>query len=132
MSPDDFAARAEALVGTPFRLGGRDPGSGLDCIGLVTSACNAAEAPSGYGLRNTDIKKHLAFAARAGFVPVGGEVRRGDLILARPGPAQHHLLVALGTGRFVHAHAGLRRVALHLGPLAWPEAARWRLAQEKD
>lgn len=132
MTPDIFAARAEALVGTPFRLGGRDPASGLDCIGLVASACKAAEAPIGYGLRNTEIERHLAFAARAGFVPASGEVQRGDLILARPGPAQHHLLVALGPNRFVHAHAGLRRVALHPGPLAWPEAARWRLAQKKD
>ena len=132
MTPDIFATRAEALVGTPFRLGGRDPASGLDCIGLVACACEAAGAPIGYALRNTQIERHLTFAARAGFVPASGEVRRGDLILARPGPAQHHLLVVLGPNRFVHANAGLRRVALHLGPLPWPEMARWLLAPQKD
>jgi cell wall-associated NlpC family hydrolase len=132
MTPETFVARAEALVGTPFRLGGRDPASGVDCVGLVACACDAAEAPTGYALRNTAIEKHLAFAARAGFVAASGEVRRGDLLLARPGPAQHHLLVALGPHRFVHAHAGLRRVVVHLGPLPWPETVRWRLAQKKD
>ena len=132
MTPHIFAARAEALVGTPFCLGGRDPASGLDCVGVVAAACEAAEAPTGYALRNTDIERRLAFAARAGFAPASGEIRLGDLILCCPGPAQHHLLVALGPNRFVHAHAGLRRVALHLGPLPWPEVARWRLAPEKD
>lgn len=132
MSPDGFAARAEALVGVPFRLGGRDPATGLDCVGLVACACGAAQAPIGYGLRNTVIQRHLVFAERAGFAPEAGPMARGDLILARPGPAQQHLLVALGPDRFVHAHAGLRRVVVHHGALPWPERARWRLTQKGD
>ena len=52
----------------------------------------------------------------------------GDLILARPGPAQHHLLVASGPDRFIHAHAGLRRVVAMPGPLPWPVLHRWRFA----
>ena len=132
MTPETFATRAEALIGSPFRLGGRDPATGIDCMGLVACARAATETPVGYALRNIDIDRHLAFAARAGFVPATGANRRGDLVLARPGPAQHHLLVALGPSRFVHAHAGLRRVVLHCGPLPWLEAARWRLAQQKD
>ena len=136
MTPDQFAAAAEALIDAPFRLGGRDPATGLDCVGLVACALGGAEAPAGYRLRNSDIAAHLAFAARAGFAPAPGAIARGDLVLAAPGPAQHHLLVALGPGsdgggRFVHAHAGLRRVSLHRGVLPWPEAARWRLASER-
>ena len=30
-----LAAAARDLVGTPFRLQGREPASGLDCIGVV-------------------------------------------------------------------------------------------------
>ena len=131
MTPDQFAAAAEALLGAPFRLGGRDPATGIDCVGLVACALGGVEAPMGYALRNSDIAAHLAFAVRAGFTVAAGPVARGDLILAVPGPAQHHLLIALGTHRCVHAHAGLRRVALHVGPLPWPEAARWRLASER-
>lgn len=130
VSPDAFAARSEALIGAPFRLGGRTPATGIDCVGLVACALGSDEAPQGYALRNASIDRHLAFAARAGFSPASGAIARGDLILAAPGPAQHHLLVALGPARFVHAHAGLRRVVLHHGPLPWPERARWRLAIE--
>lgn len=133
MSPESFAARAEALVSAPFRLGGRDPAMGLDCVGLVASALGeGGAAPSGYRLRNTSIAAHLDFAARAGFAPATGPLERGDLVLARPGPAQHHLLVVLAHNRFVHAHAGLCRVALHIGPLPWPVEAHWRLLPDKD
>lgn len=131
MSPYAFAGAAERFLGSPFRLGGRDPATGLDCVGLVACALSVDEAPSGYRLRNSDIAAHLAFAARAGFRPAGGPIRRGDLILAQPGPAQHHLLVALGPARFIHAHAGLRRTVIHAGPLAWPERMRWRLPIQK-
>ena len=129
-SPHAFAEAAEALLGAPFRLGGRDPATGIDCVGLVACALGGAEAPQGYGLRNGAIDRHLALAARAGFAPASGPVERGALVLTVPGPAQHHLLVALGSSRFVHAHAGLRRVVLQSGPLPWPERARWRLATE--
>lgn len=129
-SPDQFAAAAQALVGVPFRLGGRDPVTGVDCVGLVACALEAAEAPRGYRLRNTMITRHLDFAARAGFVSAAGAIRRGDLLLTAPGPAQHHLLVAVGPDRFVHAHAGLRRVAYHHGPLLWPVREHWRLLCE--
>lgn len=133
MRSEAFAAAAEALLGAPFRLGGRDPAAGVDCVGLVACALGKGiEAPQGYALRNTCIDCHLAFATRAGFERTTEPFARGDLVLAAPGPAQHHLLVALGRERFIHAHAGLRRVAIHHGPLPWPELARWRLAPTKD
>ncbi len=34
----DLAAAALNLIGTPFRLHGRDPATGLDCVGLVAEA----------------------------------------------------------------------------------------------
>lgn len=37
VSPDEFADAAEALLGAPFRLGGRDPATGIDCVGLAIS-----------------------------------------------------------------------------------------------
>lgn len=130
MTPEAFAAAAEALVGSRFRLGGRDPVHGLDCVGLVGAALGGADAPLGYGLRNSDVARHLVFARRAGFMIAEGPIARGDLLLALPGPAQHHLLVALGADCFVHAHAGLRRVVVQPGPPPWPLAAHWRLAPE--
>ena len=130
LTPDQFAAAAEGLLGAPFRLGGRDPATGIDCVGLVACALGGVEAPTGYALRNSDIAGHLGFAVRAGFALASGPMARGDLVLAVPGPAQHHLLVALGADGFIHAHAGLRRAVIHKGALPWPEAARWRLETE--
>ncbi len=131
-----FAEEAEQLVGVGFRLHGRDPASGLDCVGLVACAlwrCGREVAvPQDYGLRNSTIEQHLAFAARNRFSPTDGPIARGDLLLACPGPAQHHLIVALATNYFVHAHAGLRRVVLHNGLPHWPIAAHWRLAPDRN
>lgn len=130
-----FAAQAEALVGTPFRLGGRDPATGLDCIGIAACALGRAggevHSPAGYALRNIDIDRFLETAAQSGLQLAGGQPRRGDVLLVRTGPAQHHLLVALGTDRFVHAHAGLRRAVVQSGVEGWPVCKHWRLAENR-
>lgn len=126
-----LAAAAEALVGTPFRLHGRDPASGLDCVGLVAAALASigrpAPAPRAYGLRNRAISDLLGFASRAGLAEADGAILAGDVLLVRPGPLQHHLLIAAENARFVHAHAGLRRVVATPGPLASPIVRHWRL-----
>jgi len=126
-----FAFEAERLVGIPFRLHGRDPATGVDCIGLVACALEAAglraDPPQGYMLRNTNLGAHADKAGNSGFVPVAGPVIRGDLLLVRPGPAQHHLVVALGKARVVHAHAGLRRVVVQTADTGWPVLKHWRL-----
>lgn len=130
MTGDRLAQAAQSLVGAPFRLHGRDPALGLDCVGLVHAAFAAAglpvDAPRTYALRNTRIDDALAFAGRAGLVDAEGPVAPGDILLVRPGPAQFHLLVAVHTARFVHAHAGLRRVVATPGPLPWPISRHWR------
>ncbi|MGI9376444.1 MAG: C40 family peptidase [Tsuneonella suprasediminis] len=131
----DSAARiaqaAERLVGVPFRLHGRDPASGLDCVGVVGAALSAArgpvELPIGYALRNTSSGDYRAWAARAGLIPASGPVEPGDILLVRPGPAQLHLLVAVCGDRFVHAHVGLRRVVATPGAPQWPVAGCWCL-----
>jgi cell wall-associated NlpC family hydrolase len=131
---DRFAAEAERLAGTRFRLHGRDPRTGLDCIGLAACALGRAgleaAAPAGYALRNIAIARHLDCIELSGFTNATGPIRRGDLVLVRPGPAQHHLLVALGPARFVHAHAGLGRVAVQSGLSGWPVLHHWRLVAQ--
>ena len=129
------AQAAEALVGTRYRLHGRAPETGLDCVGLVHAALSRAglspRAPMGYRLRSLDIEPLLAFAAKSGLRPARGLTSPGDILLVRAGSAQHHLYVALvpgasGSARFAHAHAGLRRVVVHAGPLADPILRHWR------
>jgi len=122
-----LAAAAESFVGTPFRLHGRDPDFGLDCVGLVAAALErigrATPSPSGYRLRQREPR----IVMPPGFAAAEGPIEPGDLLLVRPGAAQHHLLVASLAGGFVHAHAGLRRVVHSPAPLPWPVLRHWRL-----
>lgn len=133
-----FAQAAESLVGIRFRLFGRDTAYGLDCVGLVAAALarsgRSVSVPTGYGLRNADIADFLPFAMRAGLEPCIGDPMRGDVLLLRPGPAQHHLAIATAPHMIVHAHAGLRRIVAQPLPTdpasGMPILRAWRLPTE--
>lgn len=132
--PDDgeaLARAAEALAGARFRLHGRDPATGLDCIGVLAAALAAigrrAELPTGYALRSHRLPELARWASACGLAEAQGPIRPGDVLLLRSGPCQHHLAIALPGGRFVHAHAGLRRVVAVPGPPDAPVLRRWRL-----
>lgn len=126
-----IAEAALALVGCPFRLHGRDPASGLDCVGLVALALEATGArtvaPRGYALRNLGVETWLPFAGQAGLAPAQDEVRAGDILLITLGFAQHHLAIAIDGQSVVHAHAGLRRVVCQPRDPTWQISARWRV-----
>lgn len=117
-------ARARAVVGAPFRLHGRDPGTGLDCVGVVAVA-TGRPVPIGYALRRYDVAAVSALIVCAGLMPVT-EARPGDVMLMRVGPAQLHLGVRT-TGGFVHADAGLKRVVERPGAPEWEILGSWRL-----
>ena len=127
-----FARAAERFLGTPFRLNGRDPVAGLDCIGLVDASLRAIGrtpvSPAGYRLRNKSADPWLQHAEQSGFRPASGARTVGDLLLISPGPGQHHLVIVENDTKVIHAHAGLRRVVRH--SIAFPARplAHWRLA----
>jgi len=128
MSGEAIATAARTLVGVPFRLQGRDPALGLDCVGLVGAAMRAAGyapmMPGDYGLRFGDDRRADDWARAAGVRSVAaGAV--GDMMLVRPGALHRHLLI-LVPGGFVHAHAGLRRVVETPGAPPWPVLRIWR------
>src|SRR5687768_3745618 len=106
MSGRALAAAAERFVGVLCRLRGRDPERGVDCVGLVMAALEAVgrrvRVPA-YRLRMRDIGGLVAAASDAGLAEVSGPVMAGDVLLVRPGPAQHHLVIAGREGGFVHA-----------------------------
>jgi cell wall-associated NlpC family hydrolase len=131
MSGAALADAAAALAGSRFRLHGRDPATGLDCVGLLAAALAAigrpARLPTGYALRACELTGLDGIVAASGFADCADAPSPGDVVLVRPGPAQHHLAIVLRGDRFVHAHAGLRRVVIAPAPLAWPILRRWRL-----
>jgi cell wall-associated NlpC family hydrolase len=126
-----LAAAAEALVGARFRLHGRDPATGLDCVGVLAAALAAigrgAALPTGYALRSRRVAGLPEAAARCGLGAAQAPIRAGDVLLLRIGPCQHHLAIAARGGGFVHAHAGLRRVVRAPAPLAGRVLHHWRL-----
>lgn len=126
---DALAAAATSLIGTRFRLHGRDPATGLDCVGLVAEAMRRAGAkpvvPAGYRLRTASMTALMPFAEANNFEPVNSP-DEADVVLVMVSPVQPHLVVTT-PGGFVHAHAGIGRVTFLPGLLLWPMAGGWRV-----
>jgi len=127
-----LAQAAVGLLGVRFRLYGRDPETGLDCVGLVAASLTAIgrqpKVPRGYRLRNTGIDQWLGLAERSNLRPVLTKPLAGDVVLIEPGPAQNHLLIVEDAGSVIHAHAGLGRVVRQALDPSIAHLIRWRLA----
>lgn len=125
--------RARAAIGARFRLHGRDPASGLDCVGLAGHALGQSDLPSGYALRARDRVRVEAAVARLGLK--AGAIGEGDLLLLDGGQGQVHLAIANGGGAdcgAVHADIALRRIVERPGPLPWPIVARWHVPERME
>jgi hypothetical protein len=128
---DRVAAAALAVVGARFRLHGRNPREGLDCVGLVAHALaqggwRGREVPTGYALRGGDPAR-VAALLDAMLARGAGEAA-GDILLAVPGPGQLHLAIRTARG-IVHADAQMRRVVERPGPVPWPLIGAWRMGE---
>lgn len=128
---DRIVTAARAAIGAPFRLHGRDPENGLDCVGLAVLALARAGhesaqalAPAAYSVRGGCVSQFAAALRAAGLRPVR-KGKAGDLVLVQAGVAQFHLMIACPGGH-VHAHAGLGRVVEMPGASPWPVIARYR------
>ncbi|WP_206238064.1 NlpC/P60 family protein [Novosphingobium terrae] len=128
---ETLADAAASLIGTPFRLHGRDPQTGLDCLGLVGAALGMAGRPISlpyhYTLRMRGIDPLLPLAEKAGLQPAKSAPTAGDILLLHVGPCQFHLGITAQDLGLIHAHAGLRRV-VH-SPAPQGIIKRWRLPE---
>lgn len=127
-----IAQAARSLVGTPFRLHGHDPQTGLDCVGLVGAALRAAGRaplyPKSYSLRQRGgLGEYLSLARRNGFERRTGKPAAGDIALFGLEGWQHHLAIALDDRSIVHAHAGLGRTVIGQADDDWHLLALWRV-----
>ena len=104
--------RARGLVGTPYRLQGREPGVGLDCVGLVAQVYRlpAEQVPFRYRVRSGSWAR-VDEQLERWFEPdrTGGAPRSGSLLALRLTQDRAHFAVA-GPHAHVHADLGLRRV----------------------
>ena len=133
---DRLAQAAASLIGTPFRLYGRDPRRGLDCIGLLDASLTIIgrkpRLPLGYKLRNSSPEQWFLFASYSGFDRVFDQALPGDVLLTVPGPGQQHIELIETPETIIHAHAGLGRVVRQRLQAERPVLAHWRLSQTTD
>lgn len=118
--------RARSLIGSRFRAQGRDPGLGLDCLGLAIAAygIDSVTVPRDYRLSG-DHQRVLMTGLASEFRRVPPSQRRaGDLILIRVAANQLHLAISTPAG-FVHADVR-RGVVETPGTPAWPVIATYR------
>jgi murein DD-endopeptidase / murein LD-carboxypeptidase len=114
-----------SLLGVPFRLHGRDPAIGLDCVGLVALVHDrVADAPTGYALRTSRQAEWMVLLDGLFIRNAGADISVGDVVMLCTGPATVHLGIWTGTS-LIHADARLKRVVETPPPLPWPVLATW-------
>jgi hypothetical protein len=127
----DPADRARALIGTRFRLHGRNPATGLDCVGLIICVYPAiTRPPEGYALRGGTAEGFAAMFRANGMIERRGTPHTGDVLLFRPSAAQFHLGVWSGKS-LIHADGVLRRVVETPGLPPWPLVSGWHFSQTR-
>jgi murein DD-endopeptidase / murein LD-carboxypeptidase len=132
MTPEEVIASARRCVGARFRAQGRDPRTGLDCVGVAAVALDKDVPPARYGLRGDHGRMIAQVADAMGLRPIfPGETQWGDLLIVEAGPGQVHMVILTSVG-FIHADARLRKVVEVPGRPPWPVLAVWRGCDEED
>lgn len=91
-------------VGTPYRYGGQNPGTGFDCSGLVYYAYQQA----GYSIPRSSSAQYSS----ARHVSLQ-ELQAGDLLFFRVSPLKvSHVGIYIGNGDFVHAPSSGKTVEI--------------------
>ncbi len=101
-----------SCLGTPFHHQGRRAGIGLDCIGLIVHAMQAAGLEVrdciDYGRRPEGERLLQALAAH-GFYKAE-TIEAGDVLIFRIGREPQHAGLALDAARMIHAYTPIGRV----------------------
>ncbi len=88
--------------------------------------------PCGYRLRNHTIERWLPLAERSGLYSIPAADRAGDVMLLRPAPGQHHILILTSADHAVHAHASLGRIVSQRVENRTTALGAWRLADQLE
>jgi cell wall-associated NlpC family hydrolase len=109
---DDVSMYAVSLVGSPYRLGGTSPETGLDCSGFVGHVFRQAAG--------VELPRDSRAISRAAQPVARTELQPGDLVFFNTlNRAFSHVGIYLGDDRFVHA-ASSRTGAVMVSDLGNP------------
>ena len=92
----EIVLHALSLLHVPYRWGGKDPNSGLDCSGFVSQVFKQA-----IGL---ELLGNAQYMAAQGAKVAKSKLKAGDLVFFNTrGRRYSHVGIYVGDGRFVHA-----------------------------
>jgi cell wall-associated NlpC family hydrolase len=95
---NEVVLQALSLLGVPYRFGGNDPATGLDCSGLVRHVFRAA--------KGVDLPRRSVEIGKVGRAIKRDELVPGDLVFFNTrGAPYSHVAIYIGDGNFVHAPA---------------------------
>jgi cell wall-associated NlpC family hydrolase len=95
-SSPEIAIQAVGLIGVPYKYGGEEPESGLDCSGLVRYLFREA--------LGTELPRRAEQMSKLGQHVDANELRPGDLVFYNTlKRAFSHVGVYLGEDKFIHA-----------------------------
>ena len=111
----ELLVSALSLVGTPYKNGGENPETGVDCSGFVRYVFRSA-----LGLA---LPRSAADIGRVGENVDRADLQAGDLVFYNTlGKAHSHVGIYLGDGRFIHAPSS--RGAVRVESMSVPYWAR--------
>lgn len=126
--PARVVAAAQLWLGTPYRHQASLRGVGCDCLGLIRGVWRSLNGPepealppySAHWAETGTGDPLLAMAERHLLPAITPAITAGDVLLFRwrDGLPAKHCGIALGAGRFIHAHDGIAVAEVSLPP-AW-------------
>ena len=131
MTPEQIIAAARECLETPFRHQGRQPGLGLDCVGLVryplVRLCGITDDFRTYSLQAQPEHKTRAILAQFDHliseVPKA-DMRPGDILWMRFNRDPQHFGLFTGWNLIHAVNNGRRRVVEHGFRAPWPARVR--------
>ncbi|MDR0827202.1 MAG: C40 family peptidase [Desulfovibrio sp.] len=96
----EISKTALSVVGAPYKPGGNDPKSGLDCSGLVCWS---------YAKHGIKLPRTTSEQSRLGTSVSGSDLKPGDILFFRI-KGSLHTGIYTGSGKFVHSPGQGKRV----------------------